>query len=175
MPFLRRARVGSGQRVLVFGASGAIGTSAVQLARHFGAEVTGVCSGANLELVQSLGATSVVDYTREDFAKRGVRYDVVFDAVGKRKSAQALLNSPTALAPGGVVVSVDDGLARPVPSDLALLKELAESGELRPVIDRTYPLEQMVEAHRYVDQGHKRGNVVITVGQGDAYAQPSSA
>ena len=135
----------------------------MQLARHVGAEVTGVCSGANVELVRSLGATSVIDYTKEDFTKRGELYDVIFDAVGRRKSARALVDGRKALRPDGVVVSVDDGLARPLKSDLVLLQELAESGELKPVIDRTYPLEQMVEAHRYVDQGHKRGNVIVTV------------
>jgi NADPH:quinone reductase-like Zn-dependent oxidoreductase len=164
--YLRRANVRSGQRVLIYGASGAVGTSAVQLARYFGAEVTGVCSAANLELVQSLGAATVVDYTREDFANRGELYDVIFDAVGKRKSSKALRQSRKALTPKGICVSVDDGSPKLLTKDLLLLKQLAEAGEIGPVIDRCYPLEQIVEAHRYVDTGHKRGNVVVAVGHG---------
>lgn len=161
--FVRRAAIKAGQRVLVYGASGAIGTSAVQLIRHLDAQVTGVCSTANLKLVESLGAGAVIDYTREDFTRRPERYDVIFDAVGRRKSARALEDAQHALTPGGKVTSVDDSYPRPAPADLAALKELAESGALKPVIDRTYPLEEMAEAHRYVDGGHKKGNVVITV------------
>jgi len=161
--FLRRAAVRAGQRVLIYGASGAVGTSAVQLARRFGAEVTGVCSTANLELVRSLGATTVVDYTREGFSDRGERYDLILDAVGKRKSAAGLRHCDRALASGGKRLSVDDGRPKLLAEDLALLGELAAKGELRPVIDRCYPLEDLAEAHRYVDEGHKRGNVVIAV------------
>jgi len=161
--FLRKAGVRAGQRVLVFGASGAVGTSAVQLARHLGAEVTGVCSTANVELVKSLGATRVVDYTAEDFVDGAERYDLIFDAVGKRKSAAALRHCRRALAPGGTRLSVDDGRPKLRREDLVLLGELAARGEIRPVIDRTYTLDDIVEAHRYVDMGHKRGNVVITV------------
>ncbi|TMC85648.1 MAG: NAD(P)-dependent alcohol dehydrogenase [Chloroflexi bacterium] len=161
--FVRRLKVQKGQRVLVYGASGAIGTSAVQLAAHLGAEVTGVCSTANLELVQSLGATSVIDYTKDDFTQSGSRYDVIFDAVGKRKSAKAMLNAGAALASGGVSMSVDDAFPRTKKSDLLVLKELAESGAFRPVIDRRYTLDEIVEAHRYVDLGHKRGNVIVTI------------
>jgi len=160
--FLRRLNVGRGHRVLIYGASGAIGTAAVQLARHRGAEVTGVSSTANLELVRSLGAASVIDYTKEDFTKSGP-FDVIFDAVGKRKSAQAMAGSAAALALGGVSMSVDDQFPRTLHSDLAVLKELAESGALRPVIDRTYRLDEMAAAHRYVDMGHKKGNVIVTV------------
>ncbi len=167
--FLRKLKVAAGRRVLIYGASGSIGTSAVQLARHLGAEVTGVCSTANLELVRSLGAASVIDYTKEDFTQRGDRYDVIFDAVGKRKSARAMANSAAALAPGGVAMSVDDSFPRSTTSDLLALKQLAESGELRPVIDRVYSLDEMVEAHRYVDLGHKKGNVVVTLSPVDAY------
>ena len=162
---LRRANVRAGQRVLVYGASGAVGTSAVQLARHLGAEVTGVCSAANLELVRSLGATTVVDYTREDFSGRGERYDLIFDAVGKKKSAAGLRHCDRALASGGKRLSVDDGRPKLLAEDLMLLAELAGNGAIRPVIDRCYPLEELVEAHRYVDEGHKRGNVVIAVAQ----------
>jgi len=161
--FMRRLKVRKGQRVLVYGASGAIGTSAVQLARNLGAEVTGVCSTTNLELVRSLGATSVIDYTKDDFTQSGMRYDVIFDAVGKRKSAKAMLNASAALASGGVSMSVDDAFPRTKKSDLLVLKELAESGALRPVIDRRYTLDEIVEAHRYVDLGHKKGNVIVTI------------
>jgi NADPH:quinone reductase-like Zn-dependent oxidoreductase len=161
--FVRRLKVRKGQRVLVYGASGAIGTSAVQLMRHLGAEVTGVCSTANLELVRSLGATSVIDYTKNDFTQSGRRYDVIFDAVGKRKSAKAMLNAGAALVPGGVSMSVDDAFPRTKKSDLLALKELAESGAFRPVIDRRYTLDEIVDAHRYVDLGHKKGNVVVTI------------
>ncbi len=162
---LRRADVQTGQAVLVYGASGAVGTLAVQLARHFGAEVTGVCSTANLALVRSLGATTVVDYTREDFTAREQRYDLILDAVGKRKSAAGLRHSDRALVSRGKRLSVDDGRPKLLVEDLRLLGELARQGEVRPVIDRSYSLEELAEAHRYVDEGHKRGNVVIAIAQ----------
>ena len=139
------------------------GTSAVQLARHFGAEVTGVCSTANVDLVASLGATTVIDYTSEDFTGQAMRYDLIFDAVGKRKSAAALRRCRQVLAPGGACVSVDDGTPKLRREDLVLLGELATKGEIRPVIDRTYALDDIVDAHRYVGNGHKRGNVVVAV------------
>lgn len=167
--FIRRLDVHQGLRVLIYGASGAIGTSAVQLARHLGARVTGVCGPANLELVRSLGAESVIDYTRDDYVKAGP-FDVIFDAVGKRKSADAMARSAAALAPNGKSMSVDDEFPRTRTSDLVLLKQLVESGEFRPVIDRMYRLDEIVEAHRYVDQGHKKGNVIVTV----ATATPAS-
>jgi NADPH:quinone reductase-like Zn-dependent oxidoreductase len=160
---LRKVGVRAGQSVLVFGASGAVGTSAVQLARHLGAEVTGVCSTANVDLVRSLGAMRVVDYTVEDFADRAERYDVIFDAVGKTKSASALRRCRQVLAPGGACVSVDDGRPNLRREDLVQLGELAATGEIRPVIDRTVSLDDIVEAHRYVDLGHKRGNVILSV------------
>jgi len=163
LSYLRKADVRAGQRVLIFGASGAVGTSAVQLARHFGAEVTGVCSAANVDLVASLGATTVIDYTSEDFTDRAERYDLILDAVGKRKSAAALGRCRRVLTPGGACISVDDGRPNLRRADLVLLGELATKGELRPVIDRTYALDDIVDAHRYVDDGHKRGNVVIAV------------
>ena len=160
---LRKADIQPGQRVLVYGASGSVGTYAVQLARHhFGAEVTAVCSGANLELVRSLGAIEAIDYTRDDFADRGPTWDVVFDAVDKAPKRRA----KSALAPGGVYLNVDsssDGL-KLGHEDLELLCRLAEQGAIRTVIDRTLALEEIVEGHRYVDQGHKRGNVAVTVG-----------
>ena len=159
--FLRRAEVQPGQRVLIYGASGAVGTAAVQLARHFGAEVTAVCSTPNLELVRSLGAERVLDYTQDDTT--GERYDLVFDAVGIRKTSALKTACREALVPGGKYKSVDRGAPRMEASGLQVLRELAEAGALRPVIDRAYPLEQVAEAHRYVEQGHKRGDVVITV------------
>ncbi len=163
---LERGRIEPGQTMLIYGASGAVGTNAVQLAsRHFGADVTGVCSTANLDLVRSLGASKAIDYTREDFTQGGATYDVVFDAVAKIPPARAR----KALRQGGVYLNVHRdahaGSGHVRSAELFALKELIEAGTLRPVIDRVYPLEQIVEAHRYVDQGHKRGNVVITVGQ----------
>ncbi|MEI6725863.1 MAG: NAD(P)-dependent alcohol dehydrogenase [Actinomycetes bacterium] len=160
---LRKAGIRSGAAVLVYGASGAVGTSTVQLARHLGAEVTAVCSAANAELVTSLGASTVIDYARKDFTQQAARCDAVLDAVGKRTSAAALKGVRRVLAPGGSCVSIDDGAPRLRQEDLALLGTLAEKGRIRAVIDRTYTLDEIVEAHRYVDGGHKRGNVVITV------------
>jgi NADPH:quinone reductase-like Zn-dependent oxidoreductase len=158
LSFMRKAGIQGGQRVLIYGASGSIGTFAVQLATAFGAEVTGVCSTANVDLVRALGADKVVDYAREDFTTTGETYDVIFDAVAK--SSQS--HSRRALKEGGIFLSAH-GSATVEPGDLMVLKDLIEAGKLRSVIDRSYPLEQIVEAHRYVEQGHKQGNVVITV------------
>lgn len=167
--FLKKGNIQSGQKVLIYGASGAIGTAAVQLVKHFGAEVTGVCSTANLELVKSLGADIVLDYTKDDFLNSGAHYDLILDAVGRKKSRPLASKelSQKALTPNGLYVSVDDGPPTMQREDLEFLKALSEAGKLKPVIDRYYPLEQMVEAHRYVDQGHKKGNVVITVEHND--------
>jgi NADPH:quinone reductase-like Zn-dependent oxidoreductase len=163
--FLRKGRINERRRVLVYGASGSVGTSAVQLAKHFGAEVTGVCSSSNVEIVRSLGADAVIDYKKDDFTRGDERYDLVFVAVGNRMHPPSEADCKKALTPGGAYVSVDRGSPRISTEDLVLLTQLAEAGALKPVIDRIYPLEQMAEAHRYVDQGHKKGNVVITVGR----------
>jgi NADPH:quinone reductase-like Zn-dependent oxidoreductase len=160
--FVKRANIQAGQHVLVYGASGANGTCAVQLAKDRGAIVTAVCGTTNVDLVTSLGATTVLDYTK-DALPAGMRYDVVFDAVGRKKTSPLKLACANALTANGRSISVDDRVPRVRREDLIELQELVEAGRLKPVIDRRYPLEQIAEAHRYVEQGHKKGNVVIAV------------
>lgn len=187
LPFLRDiGRIKSGQKVLIVGASGGVGAYAVQLAKYFGAEVTGVCGAANLEFVKDLGADKAIDYTKEDFAGTGDTYDIIFDAVGK----SSFPHCKRALSPGGSYLCTvpapslfahmlltgiagrrkafftATGLRKPdeKKKDLIFLKGLIETGKIRPVIGRVYPLEQMADAHRYVETGHKRGSVAVTVG-----------
>jgi NADPH:quinone reductase-like Zn-dependent oxidoreductase len=186
VPFLRdKGNIRSGQKVLIHGASGAVGTSAVQIAKAFGAEVTGVCSTANVEMLKSLGADHVIDYTKEDFTKNGQTYDIIFDTVGKSSfnrcngsltehgvylstvpSPAIFLQALWTARMGSKKVRIAATGLRPASEkakDLTFTSELVEAGKLVAVIDRCYPLEQIAEAHRYVEMGHKKGNVVITL------------
>jgi NADPH:quinone reductase-like Zn-dependent oxidoreductase len=197
--FLRKANIRAGQNVLIYGASGSVGTYAVQLAKHFGTRVTGVCSTANLELVRSLGADAAIDYTKGDFSSEGRVYDIVFDTVGKsgfwrsmralkrggtyvqaasvpaRASAVAIIAGLLSPTLGGLWASttgagrVVGGIGRSRPGDLAFLAGLVADRKVRVVIDRHYPLSAIADAHRYVETGHKKGNVVIEVGSVAAY------
>jgi NADPH:quinone reductase-like Zn-dependent oxidoreductase len=161
--YMERGNIQPGQDVLVYGASGTTGTIAVQFAKALGARVTGVCGPTHLEMVKSLGADDVIDYTREDRLSPGRRYDFVLDAVGKKKASKLKEACKKALAPQGKYVSIDDGPLRLDSRRLAAIAERVEAGQIKPVIDRCYRFEEIVEAHRYVGQGHKKGGVVIRV------------
>jgi NADPH:quinone reductase-like Zn-dependent oxidoreductase len=181
LDFLRKGNIRSGQKVLIYGASGSLGTSAVQLAKYFGAEVTAVCSAANADLVKSLGADQVIDYTKENFTRSGKSYDIIFDTVGKSpfsgcvrslnqkgiylravhmKLSPILRGLWTSMTSSKKVIG---GGVKETRANLIFLRELIEMGKLKPVIDKRFPIAQIAEAHRYVEQGHKKGNVAITV------------
>ncbi|MBH0228868.1 NAD(P)-dependent alcohol dehydrogenase [Halobacillus yeomjeoni] len=180
LDFLRKGAISEGKKILVYGASGSVGTYAIQLAKYYGAEVTGVCSSVNVELVKSLGADAVIDYKEEDFTNNGKTYDIIFDTLGKTSFKQC---RHSLKEHGNYVVAVFDfpeilqmfwtskvgdkkvigGIAGEKKEDLEFLRGLIEEGKIKAVIDRKYPLEQIREAHLYVDQGHKKGNVVITM------------
>ena len=180
LSLLRKAKIQRGQKVLINGASGSIGSAAVQLAKYFGAEVTGVCGTPRLEFVKKLGADKVLDYTREDFTRNGETYDLIFDILGKSsfsscksslkqngiyllasfKIKQLFQMLWTSIVPGKKVICT---LSSEHPKDLLFIKELVESGQIKSIIDRCYPLEQTAEAHRYVEKGYKKGSVIITM------------
>jgi NADPH:quinone reductase-like Zn-dependent oxidoreductase len=161
--FMEKGNIQRGQNVLIYGASGTTGTTAIQYARYLGAKVTGVCSTTNLELVKSLRADSVIDYTKVDTLEPDVHYDFILDAVGKRKTSKLKDACKKALVPGGKYVSIDDEALLLDSNRLALIKELIEDGHIKPIIDRSYQFEEIAEAHRYVEKGHKKGGVVIKV------------
>ncbi len=161
--YMEKGEILCGQNVLIYGASGTTGTTAVQFAKYLGARVTAVCSTTNLEMVKSLGADAVIDYTREDTVTPGVQYDFILDAVGKMKTSRLKDACKKALAPGGKYVSIDDGSLKLDSGRLALIRKLVEAGHIMPVLDKCYPFEEIAEAHRYVENGHKKGGVAVKI------------
>jgi NADPH:quinone reductase-like Zn-dependent oxidoreductase len=161
--YLEKGSIKKNQKVLIYGASGTTGTIAIQVAKHLGAEVTGVCSTSNLEMVKNLGANFVIDYTKQDLIPDGEYYDFILDAVGKMKASKIKIACKKALSPNGKYVSIDDGDLKLDSQRLNKIKEFVESGYIKPVLDKTYTLDEIVEAHKYVEKGHKKGGVAITV------------
>ena len=157
--FLKKGNIDSNQKVLIYGASGSIGTYAIQIAKYFGANVTGVCSSSNLNLVKSLGADKVIDYTKTDFTQQIEKYDLIFDTVGKCSSPQCkkVLNRK------GIYLSTHSSPMSEKIEDLIFLKKMIKKGKLKSVIDRTYKMDEIIEAHKYVEKGHKKGNVIINI------------
>jgi NADPH:quinone reductase-like Zn-dependent oxidoreductase len=156
---MQKVNIQKGKKILIYGASGSVGTYAVQIAKYYGGDVTGVCSTSNLDLVKSIGADNVIDYTKQDFTKSDELYDVVFDAVYKISRARG----KKILKENGIYDSSHSKIPEPKTKDLLFLKELIEKNKVKPVIDKTYPMKQIIEAHRYVDKGHKKGHVIITI------------
>jgi NADPH:quinone reductase-like Zn-dependent oxidoreductase len=156
---IQKVQVQKGKKILIYGASGSVGTYAVQIAKYYGAEVTGVCSASNLEMVKSIGADKVIDYTKEDFTKINEKFDIVFDAVYKISKSKCR----NILKETGIFDSSHAKIPQPTEKDLIFLKELIEKNKLKPIIDKTYSMDQIVDAHRYVDKGHKKGHVIIKI------------
>jgi len=159
--FLEKAKIQEGKKVLIYGASGGVGTYAIQIAKNIGTHITGVCSTTNLELVRSLGADKVIDYTKEDFTKGNELYDIIFDAVGKQHSSK--LQYKKVLKPNGKFISVDDGNPKIHINELIKISKLIEAGKLKTIIDKAFSLEQVAETQEYVEKGHKKGSVVIKI------------
>jgi NADPH:quinone reductase-like Zn-dependent oxidoreductase len=161
--YLEKGDIQEGKKVLIYGASGTTGTIAVQAAKSLGAEVTGVCSTSNIEMVKNLGADHVIDYTTQDSVPEGLTYDFILDAVGKTKTSKLKDSCKKALSPKGKYVSIDNGDLKLYSHRLDKIREFVESGKVRPVLDKIYLLDEIAEAHRYVENGHKKGGVAITV------------